>query len=112
MEKQIYIVESYCDDQQESYSDLVLAKDEDEANQRVSAVRDYAIVTYTELLSDFVKRAAELAKTTPEKVAASWAELMERESKANCRTCGEVYDLYGDGYDGMCPSCADKTEPT
>jgi hypothetical protein len=27
-----------------------------------------------------------------------------------CRTCSEPYDGHGDGYDGECPSCADKTE--
>jgi hypothetical protein len=26
----------------------------------------------------------------------------------DCRVCGEHYDLGGDGYDGLCPSCADK----
>lgn len=28
-----------------------------------------------------------------------------------CRRCGKEYELYADGYDGMCPSCADATEP-
>lgn len=27
-----------------------------------------------------------------------------------CRECGAKYDPYGDGYDGMCPSCADMAE--
>ena len=27
-----------------------------------------------------------------------------------CRVCGDQYDDGGDGYDGMCPSCADKVE--
>lgn len=27
-----------------------------------------------------------------------------------CRTCRALYDQYGDGYDGECPDCADKTE--
>jgi hypothetical protein len=26
-----------------------------------------------------------------------------------CRTCEDRYDDGGDGYDGECPSCADKT---
>ena len=26
-----------------------------------------------------------------------------------CRTCGDVYPEGGDGWDGECPSCADKT---
>lgn len=26
-----------------------------------------------------------------------------------CRTCGESYPYAGDGYDGECPSCADRT---
>lgn len=28
----------------------------------------------------------------------------------DCRTCGEVFNAYGDGADGECPSCADKTD--
>ena len=32
------------------------------------------------------------------------------EDEETCRTCGEKYDPYGDGYDGECPSCADKTD--
>lgn len=28
-----------------------------------------------------------------------------------CRRCRKEYALYGDGYDGMCPECADATEP-
>lgn len=27
-----------------------------------------------------------------------------------CRTCGEAYEEGGDGYDGECPDCADKTD--
>ncbi len=27
-----------------------------------------------------------------------------------CRTCGESYEDGGDGYDGECPTCADKTD--
>jgi hypothetical protein len=27
-----------------------------------------------------------------------------------CRTCRAPYDGCGDGYDGECPDCADKTE--
>lgn len=26
-----------------------------------------------------------------------------------CRTCGEEYSEYGDGWDSECPSCADIT---
>ena len=35
---------------------------------------------------------------------------MGEDEENTCRTCGEEYDLYGDGYDGECPSCADKTD--
>jgi hypothetical protein len=27
-----------------------------------------------------------------------------------CRTCGDLYRAAGDGYDGECPSCADRTD--
>jgi DNA-directed RNA polymerase subunit RPC12/RpoP len=26
-----------------------------------------------------------------------------------CRSCGARYSEYGDGWDGECPTCADKT---
>lgn len=31
------------------------------------------------------------------------------DDEGKCRTCGEPYDGCGDGFDGECPSCADKT---
>ena len=30
------------------------------------------------------------------------------EADPECRTCGETYRDGGDGYDGECPSCADR----
>lgn len=32
------------------------------------------------------------------------------EDENTCRTCGEPYEEGGDGFDGECPSCADKTD--
>ena len=32
------------------------------------------------------------------------------EDEAVCEACGEVYALYGDGYMGLCPACADAAE--
>jgi hypothetical protein len=29
---------------------------------------------------------------------------------APCRVCGAEYDKYGDGWDGMCPRCADNAD--
>jgi len=37
-------------------------------------------------------------------------EVAEDEGNDYCRTCGVLYGAYGDGYDGECPDCADKTE--
>ena len=34
----------------------------------------------------------------------------EDEDENICRTCSETYAEGGDGYDGECPSCADKTD--
>lgn len=44
------------------------------------------------------------------------AELYDGEDDDRCRICGAVegtsdYGTAGDGFDGMCPSCADATEP-
>jgi hypothetical protein len=36
----------------------------------------------------------------------------EAEEPTRCSSCGDVYDeARGDGYCGLCPSCADATEP-
>ncbi|WP_143062010.1 hypothetical protein [Faunimonas pinastri] len=34
----------------------------------------------------------------------------EEENEDLCRTCGAQYEDGGDGFDGECPSCADKTD--
>jgi hypothetical protein len=36
-------------------------------------------------------------------------ELVEEFGDPQCRTCGEAYRGGGDGWDGECPECADKT---
>ena len=35
----------------------------------------------------------------------------EPEDDEPCRECGEPYDHFGDGWHGMCPSCADRADP-
>lgn len=36
-------------------------------------------------------------------------DLTEVDEDGACRTCGQHYEDGGDGYDGECPDCADKT---
>ena len=36
------------------------------------------------------------------------AELIEIDGDLPCRECGEPYEEGGDGWDGLCPSCADR----
>jgi hypothetical protein len=38
------------------------------------------------------------------------AGIEEDEDENVCRTCGEEYPEGGDGFDGECPDCADKTD--
>lgn len=39
-------------------------------------------------------------------------DVSEMDEPHACDRCGTVYDeASGDGYAGLCPSCADKTEP-
>lgn len=33
----------------------------------------------------------------------------EEDAEPTCRTCGDRYEDGGDGWDGECPSCADRT---
>lgn len=42
--------------------------------------------------------------------AAALAQSTAGEGDLSCRTCGERYSPYGDGYDGECPACADRTD--
>jgi predicted nucleic acid-binding Zn-ribbon protein len=35
--------------------------------------------------------------------------MTERAATPRCRTCGQFYRDGADGYDGECPTCADKT---
>ncbi|MCO5145398.1 MAG: hypothetical protein M9895_04360 [Aquamicrobium sp.] len=46
---------------------------------------------------------------TNEQIGITDIDDADRGDANNCRTCGEKYDPYGDGYDGECPDCADKT---
>lgn len=48
-------------------------------------------------MSNLIEHEAEQAAIT-----AVWEE-------THCRTCDAEYDGAGDGYDGECPDCADKT---
>lgn len=34
---------------------------------------------------------------------------IREDEDGHCRTCGQPYEDGGDGYDGECPDCADKT---
>ena len=62
-------------------------------------------------LSQWREEVASLAVTV-----GYWEWVRDREDaaeilgRAYCRTCGDIYEDCGDGYDGECPSCADKTE--
>ncbi|QIG69336.1 hypothetical protein EVB78_134 [Rhizobium phage RHph_N1_15] len=50
---------------------------------------------------------AEISSEGPSGVNEDPSETSDDEEP--CRTCGEAYDHYGDGYDGECPSCADRS---
>lgn len=80
--------------------------------------------TLEELLATGDGMAAELALHITRKIIRQRREEKAKakkegsQSTEECRTCGSDYEPYGDGYDGECPSCADKrseeesTEPT
>lgn len=34
----------------------------------------------------------------------------EHDENEHCRECGDTYPQGGDGWDGLCPDCADKAE--
>lgn len=44
-----------------------------------------------------------------QKARDQWAIANEGDTE-KCRTCGLSYNLYDDGYEGECPTCADKSE--
>jgi hypothetical protein len=51
-----------------------------------------------------------LETRTDEEINTAIERIAEESDVEICRTCHAIYDGYGDGYDGECPECADKTE--
>lgn len=45
--------------------------------------------------------------TAPEEITE--APVLDENGEQTCRSCGDKYPLAGDGWDGECPTCADKT---
>ena len=89
----VFIVRSYDSDQQQSFSDVVPAKDADDANQKVSAFRHYAVVTEVSALKDEMEFFEGLKTLTLEKAKSDWDELLGEDSQVECPICGLTHNV-------------------
>jgi hypothetical protein len=108
-----YIVVSYDLDQQQTFFDLIEATDWDAATQIVDDVRDYTIFTEAITEEDLRRMLASFDSATTPAVNSTRAELAASldSDKEFCRTCDADLSIDdGEGYDGECGNCADKTE--
>jgi tRNA(Ile2) C34 agmatinyltransferase TiaS len=52
---------------------------------------------------------AEYVRASLEEMSSHLEALLNEEMQhPTCSNCGESYELDGDGYDGLCPTCADE----
>jgi DNA mismatch endonuclease Vsr len=80
----------------------VLAESEDDARDKLNAINEiYLDEVYVPGLDGRLTEAS-LAHEPDE------AELFEIDGEEPCRECGEPYPDGGDGWDGLCPDCADR----
>jgi rubrerythrin len=87
----------------------VLEHADSELEQRQTSGNDEE---FAELETDCEKAHEALRATAIYEAAAQLpaSAANEGESGNACRTCGDGYAPGGDGFDGECPSCADKTD--
>jgi hypothetical protein len=72
-----YLVYSYCDDQHQTFVDLVMANDEVHACNKVCVFRDYAVIDTdaTETVDDHLEQAIKMSKLSPAQVRDAWERL-------------------------------------
>ena len=63
-----------------------------------------ALSELEQILDIEIESTSDLAQTTVD-------DLLLQDASKYCPTCGVPYQDGGDGFDGECPSCADKSEP-
>jgi rubrerythrin len=114
-----FCVISYDDGEQQTFTDFVEAAGATSARQIVGEVRgDYAD-TVDAMDADELRDIA--ARLEEDQLAPASAQALRRHLKFDCgatefdeyfcRECGaDKEEQAGDGYDGLCPSCADKAE--
>lgn len=93
--KQLFLVDSYCDDQQESYWDVVPAETEEQAQELIEKVRgNYAKVTYVVSIKDFLDDAKRIGRMSLKSGTKSFTKLMDQEGKKFCKKCGNIADVH------------------
>jgi len=80
----------------------IIAETEAEARERLRAIECVDLSKVDVPALDGVLTEASIASDPNE------AELFEIDGDPPCRECGEPYEEGGDGWDGLCPSCADR----
>jgi hypothetical protein len=96
MTEEVFVVESYDDDQQQAFTDIVVAKDADAAEVKVANLRTYAVVSRATSMKDEIDRLEQLRSMTPQDAKAEWDVLVADLGKVECRKCGLFYDASED----------------
>lgn len=105
-----FVVFSYNADEQEHYADFIRAETAEAAEEYISKLRPYDVACDAWSVEHLANMLHRLKTDTAEEIEAGLEQVAEDSDVGICRTCRNVYDLYGDGYDGECPDCADKRE--
>ena len=105
-----FAVFSYDPDQQQWFTDIVPAENAEAAGEYICKLRPYVTETDVWTAENLVQLADNVKNRTTDEAFAELQNVAEGSDVVICRTCNAVYDGYGDGYDGECPECADKTE--
>ena len=106
VKKKRFLVNSYCDDIQETFLDAVMAYDDQEAMQKINDARTYAVAVHAQTYEVNLRYAKKLMKETPARVEREYAKLLKACARKVCPECKkEIIDKDDDS----CLSC-DKKE--
>ena len=103
-----FMVISYDDDQQQTFTDFVFAENPEGAKLIIDSHRQYAVAVDAIDSKELLGLAASLKKFTRAEEKRDLHTILEAAGRA-CPKCGEANDD-GEGDDGVCGNCADKKD--
>jgi hypothetical protein len=107
-----YIVTGCYTDEAQVTQDCVMATSREQAINTVKAVRELGSGDwYNDGAHTFEEELKHVTKTmelTPEQIEDSWAETRSSLGVDQCAVCATLFNDGEDGWDDLCPSCADR----